>query len=78
MQGLQGFHTAFQDCFSQREPREHFLRYMAGQFSALERQTIEPMALEVTGGNMRAMQRRIRDVVWDEDHMRLDLPTFGQ
>lgn len=47
---------AFQDCFARREPREHFSRYMGGQFSALERKSIEPMALEVEGGNIRAMQ----------------------
>jgi hypothetical protein len=45
---LQGFHEAFSDCFARREPREHFLRYLMGQFSKLERKSIEPMALKVT------------------------------
>src|SRR5215472_15738507 len=27
MQELQGFHEAFSDCFTRREPREHFFRY---------------------------------------------------
>jgi len=67
---LRDFHEAFSDCFARREPREHFLRYLAGQFSALERKSIELMALKVEGGNVRAMQRLISDVVWDEDHMR--------
>jgi hypothetical protein len=30
---LRSFHDAFRSCFSRREPREHFFRYMVGQFS---------------------------------------------
>ena len=67
---LRGFHDAFRDCFARREPREQFFGYMVGQFSALERKSIEPMALQVDGGNVRAMQRLISDVVWDEGQMR--------
>src|SRR3712207_9392764 len=54
---LRSFHDAFRSCFPRREPREHFFRYMVGQFSRLERKSIEPMALAVNGGNVRAMQR---------------------
>jgi SRSO17 transposase len=43
---------------------------MVGQCSALERTSIEPMALHVDGGNMRGMQRCLSDDVWDEDTMR--------
>lgn len=67
---LRGFHEAFRDCFARREPREQFFGYMVGQFSPLERKSIEPMALQVDGGNVRAMQRLISDVVWDEARMR--------
>jgi SRSO17 transposase len=67
---LRGFHEAFRHCFVRREPREQFFGYMVGQFSALERKSIEPMALQVAGGNVRAMQRLISDVVWDEVQMR--------
>ena len=67
---LRGFHDAFRDCFARREPREQFFGYMVGPFSALERKSIEPMALQVDGGNVRAMQRLISDVVWDEGQMR--------
>jgi SRSO17 transposase len=67
---LQAFHTLFEDCFTRHEPREHFYRYMVGQFSALERKSIEPMALEVTGGRVRAMQRLMTNTVWDEEQMR--------
>jgi hypothetical protein len=56
---LRGFHEAFRDCFTRREPREHFFRSMVGQFSPLERESIEPMALEVDGGHVRGMQRFI-------------------
>jgi DDE superfamily endonuclease len=63
---LQGFHEAFRDCFTRREPRAPFLRYMVGQFNPLERKSIEPMALEVEGGTVRGMQRFINDDVWNE------------
>jgi SRSO17 transposase len=43
---------------------------MVGQFSELERKSIEPMALEVEGGNIRGMQRFISDDIWHEDRMR--------
>jgi hypothetical protein len=61
-----GFHEACRDCFARREPREPFFRYMVGQCSVLERNSIEPIAVPVDGGNVRAMQRLISDAVWDE------------
>ena len=67
---LRGFHEAFRECFTRREPREHFFRYMVGQLSPLERKSIEPMALEVDGGNVRGMQRFMSDDLWDEVQMR--------
>lgn len=66
---LHGFHDQFADCFMRSEPRENFLLYMAGQFSPLERKSIEPIALQVEDGNVRAMQRFISDVVWNEKAM---------
>jgi len=69
MDELQGFHEQFRDCFMRSEPREHFWLYMAGQFSPLERKSIEPIALQVEDGNVRAMQRFVSDVVWDEKLM---------
>jgi SRSO17 transposase len=47
MNELKGFHEQFYDCFQRSESREHFLKYMAGQFSPLERKSIEPIALAV-------------------------------
>src|SRR5499427_4394793 len=50
MEELWAFQSAFHDCFARSEPRAHFFDYMVGQFSALERKSIEPMALQVEGG----------------------------
>ena len=67
---LRAFHHRFRGCFARSEPREYFFNYMVGQFSVLERKSIEPMALQVQGGNIRGMQRCMSDDVWDEDTMR--------
>ncbi len=69
MNELSGFHEQFADCFQRSESREHFLKYMAGQFSPLERKSIEPIALAVKDGNVRALQRFVSDAPWDEDNM---------
>jgi SRSO17 transposase len=61
---LKGFHQVFSDCFHRSESRDHFFRYMVGQFSELERKSIEPIALAVEKGNVRAMQRFISDAEW--------------
>ena len=67
---LQTFHEAFRSCFVRREPRQHFFHYIAGQCSALERKSIEPMAIHLEGGNIRGMQRFLSDDVWNELQMR--------
>ena len=69
MDELRGFHTAFRGCFARQEPRDQFFHYMVGQFSALERKSIEPMALQVEGGKVRAMQRLVSEALWDEAAM---------
>jgi SRSO17 transposase len=69
MDELWEFQSAFHDCFARSEPRAHFFDYMVGQFSPLERKSIEPMALRVEGGTIRGLQRFISDVSWDEEHM---------
>jgi SRSO17 transposase len=43
---------------------------MVGQFSKLERKSIEPMALQVEGSTIRGLQRFISDVHWDEEQIR--------
>jgi SRSO17 transposase len=64
---LKGFHGVFSDCFHRSESRGHFFRYMVGQFSELERKSIEPIALNVEDGNVRPMQRFISDAEWADD-----------
>ena len=70
MEELWEFQSTFHDCFARSEPRAHFFDYMVGQFSKLERKSIEPMALHVEGGSIRGLQRFISDVHWDEAQMR--------
>src|SRR5918999_4406216 len=67
---LRAFHGVFQACFVRREPREHFFHYMAGQLSALERKSIEPMALHIEGGKVRGLQRFISHDVWQANKMK--------
>lgn len=64
---LRGFHGEFRDCFARSESRQNFFRYMVGQFSDIERKSIEPIALSVSDGQVRSMQRFVSDVVWDEN-----------
>jgi len=66
-QELKAFHEHFADCFERSESRDHFYRFMAGQFSELERKSIEPIAIAVEGGNVRAMQRFVSAAPWDDD-----------
>ena len=67
MDQLRCFHDEFRDCFQRSKTRENVFRYMAGQFSELERKSIEPIALAVEDGQVRSMQRAISDAVWEED-----------
>ena len=67
---LRRFHARFRQCFGRSEPRDHFFRYMMGQFSALERKSIEPIALQTQATSIRAMQRSLSDVAWDDAQMR--------
>jgi SRSO17 transposase len=69
MNELKGFHEQFADCFQRSESREHFFNYMAGQFSPLERKSIEPIALAIKDANVRSMQRFVSDAPWDDNKM---------
>lgn len=69
MNELSGFHEQFADCFQRSESREHFYNYMAGQFSPIARKSIEPIALAVKDGNVRAMQRFVSDAPWADNKM---------
>jgi SRSO17 transposase len=66
---LRAFHAPFRECFGRSEPRDHFFRYMVGQFSTLARKSIEPIALQADASSVRAMQRWVSDVPWDEPRM---------
>src|SRR5207253_7059580 len=72
---LHEFHTLFRDCFVRREPREHFFRYMVGQFSTLVRTSLEPIAVQTEASSIRAMQRGISDTQWQDERM---LQTYHQ
>jgi SRSO17 transposase len=76
MHELKGFHEQFYDCFHRSESREHFYKYMAGQFSPIERKSIEPIALSVKDGNVRAMQRFVSDAEWDDDNIMFKYRSF--
>jgi len=66
---LIGFHEQFAGCFQRSESREHFFNFMAGQFSDLERKSIEPIALALKDANVRSMQRFVSDAPWDDDQI---------
>ena len=66
MNELKGFHQQFENCFLRSESRDNFYRYMAGQFSQIERKSIEPIAIAIKGGKVRSMQRFVSDTPWDE------------
>ena len=76
MTELNGFHEQFADCFQRSESRDHFFKYMAGQFSPLARKSIEPIALAVEDGNVRALQRFVSDAPWAEIKMGAKYRSF--
>jgi SRSO17 transposase len=76
MNELKGFHDQFADCFQRSESRDHFLKYMSGQFSSIERKSIEPIALAIKDGNVRALQRFVSDAPWAENKMGAKFRSF--
>lgn len=64
---LNAFHAEFADCFQRSEPRKNFFQYMAGQLSEIERKSIEPIALNIENGKVRAIQRTISETKWDDE-----------
>jgi len=69
LDALRDVHAAFRECFGRSEPREHFWRYMVGQFSTLERKSIEPIAMQTDASSVRAMQRWLSAAQWDDPQM---------
>ena len=66
---LRCFHDEYRDCFHRSETRENVFHYMVGQFSKLERKSIEPIALAVEDAKVRAMQRAVSGTNWDEEKL---------
>src|SRR5262245_45109109 len=62
----QGVPDACRDWFARSAPRDQFLRHLIGPFRRLERQAMAPSALRVAGGTVRARQRGLSEVAWDE------------
>jgi SRSO17 transposase len=80
---LKQFHQLFAAGFVRQEQRHWALKYSQGQLLALERKSIEPMAVAVTGGNIQAMQQFISQGAWSDDdvlaiHRRAVAETLGQ
>jgi SRSO17 transposase len=67
---LKGFHSEFKDCFARSESRGNFFKYMVGQFSEIERKSIEPIALKVHDAQVRPMQRFVSDVIWKQNKIK--------
>ena len=63
------FAKDFEDCFSRRPTHGHFRTYLEGQTSALERKSIEPMALQA-GVPPRTLQEFLGLSRWDHEKMR--------
>ena len=66
---LRRFVKQFGDCFSRRPTQGHFQTYMEGQTSALERKSVEPMALQA-GVPPRTLQEFLGLSRWGHDKMR--------
>ncbi len=49
---------------------------MAGQFSPIERKSIEPIAFAIEGAKVRAMQRFVSDAPWDDDKIMCKYRSF--
>ena len=76
MNELKVFHNEFADCFQRTESRDNFFRYMVGQFSPIERKSIEPISIAVEGAKVRAMQRFVSDAPWDDCNIMVKYRNF--
>ena len=66
---LLAYHAVFQPLFQRTEQHTWSLAYLQGQLLALDRTSIEPMALALTGGNVQAMQEFISDSPWNDERI---------
>lgn len=64
---LISYHSIYSPLFYRKEQRDWSLKYMQGLYLNLPRKSIEPIALNVEGGNVRQMQHFIGFGKWDDD-----------
>jgi SRSO17 transposase len=83
---LMTYHAQFHDLFQRREQREWSEFYLRGQVADLERKTVEPMVLAVTGPDLaavRAGQQFLGEGAWEDGpilvrHQRLVAESLGE
>lgn len=80
---LRAYHAYFSPLFARREQRGWGLQYMQGLLTDLPRKSVEPMALALPEGNVRAMQQFLGEGAWDDRailvaHQRLVAKTLGE
>ncbi len=66
---LKAFHDEFGEYFRRSETKENSFLYLSGLFGALERKSIEPIAIHSESGDVRSMQRAISETPWDTSGM---------
>lgn len=66
---LEKYLREFDDCFGRSEPSRHLRTYVTGQFSDLQRKSMEPMA-DAAGRRPRNLQHFLALHSWDEMRMR--------
>jgi len=66
---LVGFHTKFHSCLGRVEHQRLGLAYLSGLISNLQAKSIEPIALELLQGSVRALQRFMKECRWDHAAM---------
>ena len=65
------YHEHFQDCFNHSSQQKHSIIYLKGLLSDLERKSLEPIALHLSGEKeVRLLQHYFQKGKWDEDCMR--------
>jgi len=80
---LRAYHASFSPLFARAEQRHWALQYLQGLLLDLPRKSVEPMALALRDGNIRAMQQFIGEGAWDDTailaaHQRLVAQTLGE
>ncbi len=79
---LADYHALFAPLFARTEQRRGAWHDLQGQLLDLERKTIEPLALALTGGDVQALQQFISQSPWDAEavltrHQEIVAATLG-